>query len=140
MRLATPLIAAGALLAGCGGEAPELFTVQRDGVGEGAALTLRVTDDGRVSCDGGPTAILPSERILDARELTRDLRDVAERRRAFPPRPGTTFRYTVELPANADSAAAELAFADTSPGLPAPAKRLQAFTRLVSKQTCGRER
>src|SRR5204863_1491375 len=111
MRLgptAPALLAAGALLAGCGQAGADLFVVTRSGQGPGAALTLRVSDDGFVRCNGGPRRRITDDQLLLAREIQRELDDMAKR--SYPPGPTSVFRYRVRL----DSGT--IAFSDTSPG------------------------
>src|SRR5207302_1626774 len=67
------LLAAGALLAGCGQAGADLFVVTRTGQGPGAALTLRVADDGFVRCNGGSRRRITDQQLLLAREIEREL-------------------------------------------------------------------
>jgi hypothetical protein len=54
---------------------------------------LVVTDDGRGSCNGGPLKRLESERLLEAREVERELQELANERTNFPdPYGGRHFR------------------------------------------------
>ena len=66
------LAGAGGLRA-CGSEARDLFLVTRSGDVPGARLTLRVTDDGRASCNGKPLVDITSAQLIAARETERDL-------------------------------------------------------------------
>src|SRR6185295_4501961 len=52
----------GVAVAACGAGAPahDLFLVQRGGAIPGAKLALRVTDDGRASCNRGPLVEITS--------------------------------------------------------------------------------
>ena len=81
MRIrATGLAAAAvALLAGCGSGTADLMSI--DVVSEGVMVNtdhIRITDDGRASC-GGSLRTLPSQTVLDAREVKRALRPLAKR-------------------------------------------------------------
>ena len=96
-----PAAAAGALaaaltLAACGAGAPahDLFLVQRGGAIPGAKLALRVTDDGRASCNRGPLVEITSAQLIDARELQRDLEPLAKRRFALAARAATASSST----------------------------------------------
>jgi hypothetical protein len=127
---AAGLAAAALLLAGCGSEAHDLFLVQRGGQVPGARLALRVTDDGRASCNRGPLVDITSAQLIAARELQRDLEPLAKRRFALPPGRGSVLRYRVVLEDGA------VRFADDSRGQPAALFRLAKLTRDVARGPC----
>jgi hypothetical protein len=135
-RLATGATLALALvlgLAGCGAGAParDLFLVQRAGDVPGARLALRVTDDGRASCNRRPLVDITSAQLIAAREIERDLEPLAKRRFALPPRARSVFRYRVVLEDGA------VRFADDSRGQPPALFRLAKLTRDVARGPCG---
>src|SRR3954468_12564797 len=76
------IAAAAAALAGCGGSAGELITISTTG-GGGPPARVGVTGDGRGSCDNGAEKVLPSQLVLDAREVERELTDYAKKRASF---------------------------------------------------------
>ena len=94
---AAALAALAALAMGaCGSEARDLFLVTRSGDVPGARLTLRVTDDGRASCNGRPLVDITSAQLIAAREMR--ARPRACRRRhscAWPPGAQPVFSYRV---------------------------------------------
>src|SRR5439155_622339 len=72
--LAAALLAVSvAAAAGCGGSAGDLLLVQRFGSIPRARLDLRVTEDGRVSCNRGPLRQLTSAETLTSRGIADDL-------------------------------------------------------------------
>jgi hypothetical protein len=127
---------AGAVLAfaGCGTPSKDLFLVERSGEGPGAELTLLVSDDGSVRCNGEKPKDMGSARLIDARGIERELVEQATKRRVFKPGPGFVLRYTVRVQDG------RLEFSDTSTGLPLDLQKLAAFTRELSKQVCGLSR
>jgi hypothetical protein len=127
---AAGLAATAVALAGCGSEAHDLFLVQRGGQVPGARLALRVTDDGRASCNRGPLVDITSAQLIAARELQRDLEPLAKRRFALPPERGSVLRYRVVLEDGA------VRFADDSRGQPAALFRLAKLTRDVARGPC----
>jgi hypothetical protein len=131
---ATLALALAAGLAGCGGEAHDLFLVQRSGAVPGARVALRVTDDGRASCNRGALVDISSAQLITARELERDLEPLAESRFALPPARDSILRYRVVLEDGV------VRFADNSRGQPAPLFRLAKLTRDVARGACGLER
>jgi hypothetical protein len=118
-------------LAGCGGEARDLFLVQRSGSIPGARLSLRVTDDGRASCNRRPLVDITSAQLIGAREDERDLEGPAERRVRLPPGPGSVLRYAVRLEEGT------VRFSDTSPRQPPVFFRVAALTRQIARGPCG---
>jgi hypothetical protein len=121
------------VLAGCGQEAPDLFVVNRSGEGRNAKLTMVVSDDGTVTCNGRSHE-LPAKSLLQARALTRDMGDSAKLALDLPARPGSVLAYKVRMQAGT------IAFADTSRPIPIPLIRLEQFTKDVSEGVCGLSR
>ncbi|HEX8054013.1 MAG TPA: hypothetical protein VF517_13565 [Thermoleophilaceae bacterium] len=74
----------------CGNPGGDLIALEE----RGAHFTrLVVTDDGRGSCNGGELKRLESSRLLEAREVERELQELATERTNFPdPTGGRQFR------------------------------------------------
>jgi hypothetical protein len=130
-RVALALALAAPALAGCGTAGHDLFVVQRAGTIPGAGLQLRVTDDGRASCNRGALVDITSAQLIDARDLARELAPLARRRFALAPGPGSVLRYDVVLEDG------RVRFADTSRGQPAPLFRVAKLTRDIARGPCG---
>jgi hypothetical protein len=118
--------------AACASGAPahDLFLVQRSGSIPGARLALRVTDDGRASCNRGPLVEITSAQLIAAREVERDLEQLAKRRFALPPGRDSVLRYRVVLEDGS------VRFADDSRGQPPALFRLAKLTRDVARGSC----
>jgi hypothetical protein len=129
VRLAVVLALAVAV-AGCGSPAPDLFVVDRSGPDPAANLTMLVSDGGSVTCNGKEHE-LDADRLLRARQLTRDLSKQAELHLELPPGPNANLSYKVRLEAGT------VAFSDTSRGNPKSFFQLAAFTKDVSERVCG---
>jgi hypothetical protein len=129
MRRAAVLLALA--LAGCGSPAPDLFEVKRSGADRNANLTLLVSDDGSVTCNGGERRPVDNEVLLRARALERSLAPQAELHLVLPPGPDSVLEYRVRTEAGT------VAFADTSRPLPSAFAQLTAFTSDVSERVCG---
>jgi hypothetical protein len=117
---------------GCNSGAPahDLFLVQRSGSIPGARLAMRVTDDGRASCNGGALVEITSAQLITAREVERDLEPLAKRRFALPPGRASVLRYRVVLEDGV------VRFADDSRGQPPALFRLAKLTRDVARGSC----
>ena len=119
-----------AAFGGCGASAPDLFEVRRSGDDRAANVTLVVNDGGRVTCNGEEHP-LDADRLLEARELSRELVEPAELGIELPPGPGAVLSYRVRLEAGT------VAFSDTSRGNPRAFLRVAAFTKDVAERVCG---
>ena len=76
------LLLATVALAGCGNPGGDLIGIEVRDPG-GQVDRLRVTDDGRGSCDGGELRRLASQRLLDAREVEREMEELPGERSDF---------------------------------------------------------
>jgi hypothetical protein len=124
------LLLATLLVAGCGGPAGDLFEVKRSGADRAANVTLVVSDDGFVTCNGAKKT-LPPNLLLRARQLTRDMSQQAELNLALPAGPGAVLSYKARM------AAGTIAFSDTSRPLPQSFTELTVYTKDVAEQVCG---
>ena len=132
MKRAAAATAAAALLvlAGCGSEARDLFLVTRSGDVPGAPLTLRVTDDGRASCNHRPLVEITSAQLVTAREVERDLEDPAKAQLRLASGPQPVFSYRVRTEEGG------VAWSDDSARQPAVLFKLAKLTRDVAKGPC----
>ncbi|MEA2256799.1 MAG: hypothetical protein QOG35_2844 [Solirubrobacteraceae bacterium] len=124
------LAAMAAAAAGCGGVAPDLFVITRTGDVPGARLTLRVTDDGRASCNGRPLVDITSAQLITARETQRDLIAPAKARMRLPAGPQSVMSYRVR----SDDGA--VTWSDNSRGQPLVLFRLAKLARDVARGAC----
>ena len=70
------------------------------GPARGRALDIVVKSDGRASCNDRPEETIPSDLLIDTRELERDLGDLAEEGATFFPPTGAGRReYVVHIKA-----------------------------------------
>jgi subtilisin family serine protease len=121
--------AAAAVAAGCGGTAGDLLKITVAGGPTNEAHTIVVSGDGRGSCDRGALEPLPSRRVIEAREVERDLRGYAHRAAAYPPRQGAR-RYGV------NSNDGVVRWSEGTPGLPGVLPRAQLLTLKLERQLC----
>jgi hypothetical protein len=116
--------------AGCGSEAHDLFLVTRSGDVPGAPLTLRITDDGRASCNHRPLVEITSAQLISAREVERDLEDPSNAQLRLAPGPQPVFSYRVRTEQGG------VAWSDDSSHQPAVLFKLAKLTRDVAKGPC----
>jgi hypothetical protein len=127
-RLACALVL---LLAGCGGSAGDLLSISATGGIAGGKHEVVVSGDGRGSCDRGPLKELPSDRVIDAREIEHDVSDLARRAVTYPPVPDAR-AYKL------DSKAGEVRWSEGSPGLPSVLPRAQLLDLQLERLLCKR--
>jgi hypothetical protein len=120
-------------LGACGTPSADLFVVERTGSLPDARLSLVVGDGGTVECDGTEQAI-SSDRLLEARELARDLEPLLDRGVDLPGDRRALLRFRVI------GDAGEARFADVSAVREPVLARVVAFTRAVARDACGRAR
>jgi hypothetical protein len=121
-------------LGGCGAEARDLFVVNRNGAIPGAQLSLRITDDGRASCNDKPLVEITSAQLIAARAAEEDLVDPTKAHLRLPPGPQPVLSYHVRTE---DGAAA---WSDDSARQPAVLFQVAKLTRDVARGACHLER
>ena len=123
------VLAAG--LAGCGlsVQSPDLFLLTRTGAGH--KLTLLVSDDGTIRCDGGSAKPLPDKLLLQARDLATKLNGDANRGMDIPRTPQSVAMYRVRVQKGT------ISFPDTAAGTHSELAQLELFAVQASQQPCG---
>jgi hypothetical protein len=128
--LALVLVAA-AMLVGCGEEtSPDVMLVTRTGAVPGARLSLRITDDGRASCNRRPLIEITSAQLIEARALSMALARAAKGHRVLAPGPESVFSYAVRLPQGT------VRFSDDSRGQSKDMFQLAYLTRRIARGEC----
>lgn len=129
MRLLTLALLAVPVLAGCGGPGADLFVAQRSGSVPGAALRMRVTDDGRVDCNGRSHE-LDSHDLIQARAMVSDIADQAKRGVILPPGHPTIMRFRIRTQDGT------VEFSDTSRGQPKGFYEAAQLIRTIAIRAC----
>lgn len=130
MLAAVVLLAAVALVAGCGFdvESPDLFQVTR--TGQGQRLSLLVNDSGTIACDGAKPISLPDPLLLQARDLATSLNDDVSAKLKFSPSPRSVYSYTVKV------ANGTLTFPDTAADSHKELSQLELFVVQAAADPC----
>jgi hypothetical protein len=127
------ILAAVAVLGGCGTPSPDLFVVERDGSVPGAELKLLVSDT-TVRCNGKSPVPLTSRQTIEARDITDDLRLVQSGAVEVPKAPAAQiFSFAIRTEDGT------LRFPDTAQR-PRILPRTARFIRRVAIDTCKLER
>jgi hypothetical protein len=129
-RRALAATALALLAAGCGQPSADLFTMTRGGSIPGARQHLRVTDDGHVSCNGGPLVETTSKQLIDARDAARELGKLAKDHVALVPKPGSTLNYAFTIDGDT------VRFADNSAGQDPAMYRGALLVRQLAQGPC----
>jgi hypothetical protein len=119
------------LLVGCGTPSADLFEVTRTGKDRNANVRMVVSDGGTVTCNDAKPKALPGGKLLEARELARDLDAQAALSIDLPAEKNSTLRYVVRTEAG------KVAFSDTSRGRTKTIDRVVVFTKDVVEDVCG---
>jgi hypothetical protein len=129
--VAAVIVAAVALIAGCGLDvkSADLFQVTR--LGQGQKLTLLVNDGGTISCNGGKPKSLPDRLLLQARDLATDLNDDANAKLSFGASARSAFTFTVKVQKGT------FTFPDTAAGSRKELSRLELFVVQAAGSPCG---
>jgi hypothetical protein len=131
-RLALVVIALVVLLAGCGGSPGDLIELEQDVAG--VRQNIVIEDNGEASCNRGKPKDIGSKALLDARELTRDLGDLADRAAVF------------EAPSGEQDVRSYIArmkkgtvrWQDRAPRLPPVLAKAQLMTLQLARELCTR--
>ena len=119
-----------AALAGCGTPGADLMVVTRSGAIPGAALKMRVIDDGQVVCNGR-THDLSSDDLIQAREIQRELAEPAKTATNLPPGHPTILRFRITTEDGT------VMFSDTSKHQPEVFYKAAQLVRVIARGACG---
>jgi hypothetical protein len=118
------------LIAGCGGGAGDLMSIHITGGPAGTTQhTIVVSADGRGSCDRGSLKELPSDRVIDAREVEREAADLARRAATYQAKPGAR-RYDLRTNDGV------VRWSEGSTGLPKILPKAQLLALQLERQLC----
>jgi len=131
MRRAAAVLAAAAVLTGCGFDvqSPDLFQVTR--IGPSQKLSLLVNDGGTISCNGGKPKALPDRLLLQARDLATNLNSDAKANLKFPAGARSVYSYTVKVPNGT------FTFPDTAADSRKELSQLELFVVQAAADPCG---
>lgn len=117
-------------LTGCGGSAGDLIAIEVSGGLAGEAVRLTVTADGRGRCGEGELRRLPSERLIEARAVERELAGLAEDGPSFGEPGGDRREYV------ARTRAGTVRWIEGSLGLPPVLPRTVLLERALERDLC----
>ena len=120
------------LLSGCGGEAGDLMAIEVEGgvARDRGPLDIVVESDGRGHCNSKPSGTLPSDLVIDARELERDLKDLAESGARFPARGAKGAGFVLRIKAGT------VRWDEKARGLPTELRQAQLLALRLDRQLC----
>lgn len=127
--MAAAALLAAAALAGCGGAAGDLMSIEFEGGPARVHHTVVVTGDGRGSCDRRAEKLLPSDRVIDAREIAKDVTEYATKAADYPAKAGAT-RYTLR------TTDGDVRWSEGTPGLPAVLPKAQLLALQLDRLVC----
>jgi hypothetical protein len=124
-------VVAGVLAAGCGGESGDLMAIDvSGGKARGHEFEIVIASDGRASCNDRPEETIPSELLIDARELERELSDLAEEGATFGGGGDDAREYVVRIKEGT------VRWTEGEPGLPQELPQAQLLALQLDRQLC----
>lgn len=129
--LAVAAAVAATLLAACGGSAGDLLAIEVSGGFDGQTVRLTVTDDGRARCGDGELRPISSERLIEARDVERELEDLAEEGARFSGDGGAERRRYV-----ARTHAGTVRWSEGAPALPEVLPRAALLAERLEEELC----
>ena len=122
---------AGLVAVGCGGEAGDLMAIEvSGGKGRGGDLDIVIESDGRASCNGRASESIPSDVLIEARELERELGDLAEEGATFGEAAADRREYVVRIKGGT------VRWVEGERGLPEELPRTQLLTLRLDRLLC----
>ena len=131
VRPAVVALIAALALSGCGASYPDVFLLTRSGSLPGARLTLLVNDGGTVRCNGAEPRQLPARRLLDARDIARELSEEAKEDLTLPAPRGSLLRYRLRTQDGT------VTFSDEDAVRRPELAPVIVFARSVAQDVCG---
>lgn len=123
------MAAVAALAVGCGGESGDVLALEVSGGPGGEERRLVITEDGRGRCNGSDLRPLANERLIEARELERELADLPEEERRFADGGGRS--YVARLRDGA------VHWSERTPAKPELLARLELLALQAGRELCG---
>ena len=119
-----------AALAGCGGESGDLVAFEIGAAAGQPAKRIVVTEDGRGRCGGKPLEQIASGELIDAREVERETRDLAEAARRYGTPRGDRRAYVVR------SKEGSVGWVEGTPRLPEILPKAQLLALRLDRALC----
>jgi hypothetical protein len=118
------------LVAACGGASGDLIAIEVEGGFQREPVSIRITEDGRASCDRGPLMRISPDALLEARSIQDRLSGPAGQAASF----GTAGRdrrsYVARMRAGA------VRWVEGAPGLPPAAAEAVQLERALERRLC----
>jgi hypothetical protein len=133
IAVAALALAVALLAAGCGGSPGDLIELEQSGgFGGGARQNIVIQNNGEAACNKGKEQDIGSKALIDARELERDLGDLADNASVFEAPAGTpnVRSYVARL------AKGTVRWQDRAPRLPPVLAKAQLMTLQLARKLC----
>jgi hypothetical protein len=131
MRRLPLVLAASAVIVGCGLQlqSADLFLLTR--TGQGRTLSLLINDSGTIACDGGTAKPLADPLLIRARALAQDLDGDAKAKLSVPRSPNSVAVYRIRLEHGT------ITFPDTAASRHKELAEAELFAVQAAQQACG---
>jgi hypothetical protein len=132
MRWTLAAVAAALIFQGCGSSAGDVLAIEVSGGPLPAKQALVVTADGRGSCDRGKLEEITNEQLIDAQEVAREAKPLAEAGAEYTASRAGARRYLLRLPQG------DVPWTEGRPGLPVALAKAQLLALQLGRTLCGR--
>jgi hypothetical protein len=131
MRRIVAACAAVLLLQGCGSSVGDVLAFEVSGGPLARKQTLIVTADGRGSCDMGKLREITNPQLIDAQEVAREAKPLAEAGATYTASRAGARQYLLRLPQG------NVQWTEGRPGLPAALAKAQLLALQLGRRLCG---
>ena len=137
MRRALARAAIGALAltaaAGCGGSPGDLMSISVSGGPGKVKQEIVIRADGQATCNGGPAEDIGSDNLIEAREIEREVGDIAKRGAVYEARQKDALQLRNYILRRDDG---EVRWTETAKGLPEILPRAQLLALQLGRELC----
>jgi hypothetical protein len=129
-KLAAALAGGAVLLAGCGGAPGDILGLGISGGPQRDAVRMHVEENGRASCNSGKLHQLPSAQILDARNVVRDAKTLAQGGASFGTQSSGQRNFQLRTPDGTVN------WTEAAPGMPPVLSDAEQLALEMERQLC----
>jgi hypothetical protein len=132
MRRTLAVAAAALILQGCGSSAGDILAIEVSGGPLPAKQAMVVSADGRGSCNGGKLRDITNQQLIDAQEVAREAKPLAEAGADYTATRPDARRYVLRVPQGA------VPWTEGRPGIPFALAKAQLLALQLGRELCGR--
>jgi hypothetical protein len=133
LTAAVATAAAATALSACGGSPGDLMSINVTGGPGNVKQDIVIRADGQATCNGGSSKDIGSEKLIEAREIEREVGDIAKRGAVYEARQKTDLKLRDYILRRDDG---EVRWTETARGLPEILARAQLLALQLGRDLC----